>query len=314
MPHPEADLSKVRTVPMAVRGGRVRPEQMARPLPPGVAAAVLDALPDAFAARDLRQLVGDIVAARRAGRRVIAMLGGHVVKVGVAPCLVALAREGLITAFALNGAAAIHDSELALFGATSEDVQEALLDGSFGFSAETGAFVNAAVSAGARDGLGFGEALGRALHEAHAPFAAGSLIATSHELGLPCTVHVALGTDIVHQHPQASGADIGETSLRDFRILAAHVGGMDRGVVLNLGSAVVLPEVFLKALAIARNLGQEVGHLTAANFDMLRHYRPQMNVVQRPTYPDGHGVSLTGPHEILLPLFAGAVLDAWRCA
>lgn len=312
MPHPEIDLTGVRTVPLAVRGGRVRPEQLARTPPEGVAAAMLAALPDAFAARDLRQLVQAVVDARRAGRRVLVMLGGHVIKVGVAPCLLALAREGLITAFAMNGAAAIHDSELALCGATSEDVQAALLDGTFGFAAETGEFVNRATSDGARQGWGLGEALGHALVEAAAPYGDTSLLATAYRLGLPCTVHVALGTDIVHQHPQARGEDIGATSLRDFRILAHHVSGLHRGVVLNLGSAVILPEVFLKTLAIARNLGHEVSALTTANFDMLRHYRPQMNVVQRPTYPDGIGISLTGPHEILLPLFAGAVLDAWR--
>ncbi len=312
MPHPEIDLSGVRTVPMAQRGGRVRPEQLARPMPPGVAAAVMESLPDAFAARDLRRLVEAVIEARQAGRRVVVMLGGHVIKVGVAPCLLALAREGLITAFAMNGAAAIHDCELALYGATSEDVQDALLDGTFGFAAETGEFFNAATSEGARRGWGLGEALGRALADAGAAHKDNSVLATAHRLGLPCTVHVALGTDIVHQHPQAIGEDIGATSLRDFRILAHHVSGLHRGVTLNIGSAVILPEVFLKTLAIARNLGHEVAALTTANFDMLRHYRPQMNVIQRPTHPDGTGLSFTGPHEILLPLFAGAVLDAWR--
>ncbi len=312
MPHPEIDLSRVRTVPVTRRDSLVRTDSLAAPVPGGDVPGFIASLPDVLAARDLRALVGAIVDARRAGRRVLVMCGGHVVKVGVAPCLITLARRGLVTAFALNGAAAIHDAELALFGATSEDVEAALLDGTFGMAEETGRFVNEAIGAGLARGEGLGEALGAALHTAAAPYAASSLLSAGYELGLPVTVHVGIGTDITHQHPTARGDEIGAASFRDFRILAHHVAGLGGGVVVNLGSAVVLPEVFLKALAVARNLGHDVSRLTAANLDMIQHYRPVRNVVERPTAPDGRGIRLTGHHEIMVPLLAGAVLGAWE--
>jgi hypothetical protein len=311
MAHPEVDLTAVRTVSVRARARRVRIEQLASPVPGGSLGEFLASLPDVLAAHDLRDLVSAIVAARRAGRGVLVMLGGHVVKVGVVPCLLTLARRGLITAFALNGAAAIHDVELALFGETSEDVQAALLDGTFGMADETGRFINETIADGCARGEGFGESVGRAVREACAPHAALSLLATAHELGLPATVHVAIGTDIVHQHPTARGEDLGAASLRDFRILAHQVTTLDHGVALNLGSAVVLPEVFLKAVAVARNLGHPVAALFAANLDMIQHYRPLRNVVERPTAGDGHGITLTGHHEIMVPLLTGMVLAAW---
>ncbi len=309
MPHPEADLSAIRTVP--VRGRRVSLGTAPR-VEPHDAAAVVERLPDVLAARDLRRVIDEVVRARRAGRRVLVMCGGHVVKVGAMPAIVDLVRDGLVTAVALNGAAAIHDVELALFGETSEDVQSTLLDGTFGMAEETGRFVNDAAARGVDEGIGLGEALGGALRDAHAPGTATSILAAGVECGIPVTVHVAVGTDITHQHPRARGEVIGASSFSDFRVLAHHVSGMDRGVVLNLGSAVVLPEVFLKALAVARNLGASVGGLIAADFDMIRHYRPVTNVTVRPTHPDGWGTHITGHHEIMIPLLSAAIRAAWN--
>jgi hypothetical protein len=238
------------------------------------------------------------------------MFGGHVIKTGCAPVLAGLAADGFITHLASNGAAAIHDTELARFGHTSEDVALQLEDGSFGMAADTAQLVNDAAVRAAAGNEGFGESVGALLIEEKAPHLHRALIARAHQLNIPYTLHVALGTDIVHQHPSASGAAIGEASLRDFRIFAATVcklgGG---GVVLNLGSAVIMPEVFLKALAVARNLGHPVSEFTTANFDMIQHYRPGINVVQRPVLAGGHGYAITGHHEIMIPLLAAAICE-----
>jgi hypothetical protein len=256
----------------------------------------------------LRRLVTAILTARSAGRPVVAMLGGHVVKVGTGPNLVALARRGALTALAMNGAAAIHDFELAMWGETSETVEEALGDGAFGMVEETAALMNEATVEGQRAGIGLGEALGLKLDRLEAPHRAQSLLATGLELGMPVTVHVAIGTDILHQHPTASGAAIGDTSLRDFRRLAAALRGLSGGVVLNLGSAVMMPEVFLKALSVIRNLGEPITSLTTANLDFQRHYRPTKNVLERPTQGIGTGIELVGHHEIMIPLLTALVL------
>ena len=308
----EADLSRVRTVPIAQRPNKIDPSLLARL--PGADrrfAAFWAALPDVLAARDLRFVVDQIVAA--AGRRgVVAMLGGHVIKVGVGPLLRELMRRGVITHVAMNGSAAIHDFELAAFGGTSEDVAAGLGDGTFGMAEETGREMNAALAAGARAGAGAGEALARALAARSAlPGGEASVLVGSEAHGVPVTVHAAIGAEIIHQHPTADGAVLGETSHRDFRRLAAALPALhDGGVVLNLGSAVMMPEVFLKALTIARNLesGRPAG-FTAVDCDMQRHYRPRVNVVERPTQAGGRGVQLTGHHEILLPLLCWAVLD-----
>ena len=305
----EVDLSKLSVGSVADRATRVRIEDFARPPDPAAAAALLDTLPDQLAARDLRELVERVARARRGGRPVLAMVGGHVIKVGVSPCLIALLEHGAITHLALNGAAALHDVEIARSGRTSEDVEANLQTGSFGMVDETGDFMNAAASEGARRGEGLGECWGRALSEERAPHAPVSLLATAWGLGVPATVHVAIGTDTIHYHPRCDGAALGEASLRDFRILAATLKEARGAVALNFGSAVILPEVFLKALTVARNLGASLEDLTTANFDQIQHYRPRVNVVERPTRGDGaRGYSLTGHHEILLPLFAGAVL------
>jgi hypothetical protein len=241
----------------------------------------------------------------------VAMAGGHVVKTGTAPCLIEWMEAGLLSAIALNGAAAIHDCEIALVGETSEDVESGLRQGTFGMASETAAFLNGAAKDAVRTGEGYGEALGRALEESGAPHRHASLLAGAFRAGIPATVHVALGADVVHAHPSCDGAAVGESSHRDFRILAAVLEEIRGGVVLNIGSAVILPEVFLKALTVARNLGASAEGLTTVNLDFLQHYRPTQNVVVRPTRGVGHGYAITGHHELLVPLLTAAVLDAW---
>ena len=308
----EADLSAVRTVPIALRPNKVRAEEFASP--PGADrsfGAFLRALPDVLVARDFRLVVDAIATAHRRGRGVLLMLGGHVVKTGLAPVLVDLMRRGIVTHLAMNGSAAIHDYEVARFGGTSEDVAAGLRDGSFGMAEETGRGLNEAFIQGMTEEWGMGESVARALDAAepllHPEL---SVILNAWRLGVPVTVHAAIGAEIIHQHPAVSGAAIGDTSHRDFRRLAASLASVhDGGVVLNCGSAVIMPEVFLKALTIARNLhaGRPTGFVTC-DLDMQRHYRPRVNVVQRPTADSGAGYEITGHHEIMVPLLAWAVV------
>ncbi len=305
----EADLSRLSVGSVAARPTRVRIEEFARPLEPAAARTLLASLPDQLAALALREAVARVAAAHRASRPVVAMLGGHVVKVGVPPCLIALMERGVITHLAMNGATAIHDVEIARQGRTSEDVEEQLHAGKFGMVDETGDFMNRAMAAGRDRKEGLGETWGRALCEEPAPHAGASLLASAWRLGIPATVHVAVGTDTIHHHPRCDGAALGETTLRDFRILAAVFERAQGACVLNLGSAVIMPEVFLKALAVARNLGASLEGLTTVNFDQIQHYRPSVNVVERPTRAAGaRGLALTGHHEIMIPLFCGAIL------
>ena len=309
--HPEADLSRLTVGSVASRPTRVRVEEFAGPLEPGAARALIASLPDQLAARALREAVARVAASHRAARPVVAMCGGHVVKVGVSPCLITLMETQVITHLAMNGAAAIHDVEIARAGRTSEDVEAHLHQGTFGMVDETGDFMNRAASEGARRNEGLGEAWGRALEAERPPHLAASLLGAAYRLGIPATVHVAIGTDTIHHHPRCDGAALGEASLRDFRILAATMAEARGASVLNFGSAVLLPEVFLKALAVARNLGADLSDLTTVNFDQIQHYRPRVNLVERPTRGAGsHGYALTGHHEIMVPLFAAAVLDA----
>ena len=307
----EADFSRLTTIPIAGRRNKVDATLLAHP--PGADssfAAFWNSLPDLLAARDLRFVADRLVAA--AGKHgVVAMMGGHVIKVGLGPLLIALMRRRVITHVAMNGSAAIHDFELTAFGGTSEDVAAGLADGTFGMAEETGREMNAAMITGAKHGWGAGEALGRHLRERKSlPGRDASVLVAAEELGVPCTVHVTVGAEITHQHPSADGAAIGATSHRDFKRLAASLPALDQGgVVLNLGSAVVMPEVFLKALTIARNLnGGRPTHFTAVDCDMQRHYRPRVNVVERPTLAGGRGIQLTGHHEILIPLLCWNVL------
>ena len=307
----EADFSRLKTVPIAQRPNKVDPSLLAHP-PRGDPSftAFWDSLPDILAAKDLRILARQL--ARAAGRRgVVAMLGGHVIKVGLGPLFGELIRRGVITHLALNGSAAIHDFELAAYGGTSEDVAAGLADGTFGMVEETGREMNAAIADGARAGKGMGEALTDYL--ARRPQLAARdvcLLLAAAERGIPVTVHATLGADIIHQHPAADGAALGATSHRDFKRLAGSLPALhDGGVVLNVGSAVVMPEVFLKALTVARNLhAGRPTNFTACDCDMQRHYRPRVNVVERPTQQGGRGIMLTGHHEILFPLLCWGVL------
>ena len=302
----------MRTVPVAVRQNKVSAGDFAQP--PGddrSFLAFLQALPDVLVARDFRAVARAVADAARRQRAVVVMLGGHVVKTGLAPVLIDLMRRGVVTHVAMNGSAAIHDYEVARFGATSEDVAVGLKDGTFGMAEETGREMNEAFVAGMHAGQGMGECLARALELRPAlanPELSVLLAARRH--GIPLTVHAALGAEIIHQHPAASGAAIGDTSHRDFRRLAASLSRLDDGgVVLNLGSAVIMPEVFLKALTIARNLGGgKPEHFTSVDLDMQRHYRPRMNVVQRPTLHSGQGYEITGHHEIMVPMLVWAVV------
>jgi hypothetical protein len=307
----EADFARLKTVPISARPNKVDPSLLAHP--PGrdhSFAAFWNSLPDVLAARDLRYVADQIAGA--AGRRaVLAMLGGHVIKVGLGPLLIELMKRRAVTHIALNGSAAIHDFELAAFGGTSEDVAAGLADGTFGMAEETGREMNAAIAEGARQERGMGEALAGYLAQRR-PLAAGgvSVLVACVEQGVAVTVHAALGADIIHQHPSADGAALGATTHRDFRRLAGALPALhEGGVVLNLGSAVVMPEVFVKALAVARNLnGGKPAGFTACDCDMQRHYRPRVNVVERPTLAGGRGIQLTGHHEILIPLLCWAVL------
>ncbi len=307
----EFDLSRVHTYPLASRHSKTRVEQFARPLAPGgTFNAWFQSLPATLGAQDLRRVVHAIVDARHRGAGIVWGVGAHVIKTGLAPVLIDLMRRGFVSALAMNGAGVIHDFEIALSGGTSEDVDEALGAGRFGMADETGRTLNAVIRQAAAAGRGLGQAVGAYLAEANPPHAEVSLAANAHRLGIPLTVHVAVGTDIIHMHPEASGAAIGDTSLRDFRYFTSCVARLAGGVYLNCGSAVVLPEVFLKAVALVRNQGIALDDLTTVNVDFLRQYRPQTNVVTRPVAgTQGRGLSLIGHHEVLIPLIAAAVLD-----
>jgi hypothetical protein len=305
----EADLTRLKRLSAAERPTKVSVSEFARPLEPAAAAALLRSLPDQLAARTLREVIARTQAAHRAQRPVVLMLGGHVIKVGVSPCFIELIERGVITHVAMNGAAAIHDVEIARMGRTSEDVEAHLQAGSFGMVDETGTFMNEVARVAARAGLGLGEAWGRALEDERSEHRDVSLLARAWRRSVPATVHVALGTDTIHYDPGCDGGALGETSLRDFRVFAGTLAEARGAVVLNVGSAVLMPEVFLKALTVARNLGASMDGLTTANFDQIQHYRPRVNVVERPTRAEGaRGYSLTGHHEILLPLFCAGVV------
>ena len=307
---PRIDRSKVRTVSARRRTSRLRVRDEARPHRPGASFAdFLEGLPPVLGAADLRAAID--AAARAAGRdrTMLWGFGAHVIKVGLAPVVVDLLERGLVTGILLNGAGCVHDLELAMMGHTSEDVASALDEGSFGMAGETAERLNRAICAGADQELGMGAAVGREILDGSYPHKDRSILATAARLGIPVTVHVAIGTDVHHMHPGADGAALGATSFRDFETLAGLVATLEGGVIFNVGSAVVLPEVFLKALALARNLGRKVRRFTAVDMDFIRHYRPRMNVVERPTRLGGRGISLVGHHEILLPLLAAGLIE-----
>ena len=309
-PYEEFDLSGVRTWPLESRQSKTRVEDFGHSVTKaGTVASFVESLPDILAGADLKAAVRAIVDAHRTDAGIVWGLGAHVIKTGVGPVLVDLMERGFVSAIATNGAGVIHDVEIALVGHTSEDVDDALGPGSFGMAEETGRLLNDAINEGVGRGLGLGQAVARLLASRQSKFAQSSVLAAAARLGIPVTVHVALGTDIIHMHPSASGAAIGEGSLRDFRYFVANVARLERGVYLNCGSAVVLPEVFLKAVALARNRGILLAGLTTVNLDFIRQYRSQTNVVSRPTAGTGRGYSLIGHHEIMIPLIAAAVKE-----
>jgi hypothetical protein len=314
MPYKEIDLSGLRTYNAAQRASKVTTAREGRPPRAGMSMAeFLDGLPAVLKADALKALARAIVEAREADKPVVMMLGGHVVKTGCNPILIDLAAKGYVTHFASNGSAAVHDAELACSGHTSEDVAAQLKDGSFGMAADTAILINDGARRAVRTGEGFGEAMGALLKERDVSHRRRALLVRAYEMKIPFTLHVALGTDIVHQHAEIDGAAIGEASLRDFRIFAQGITQLGHGgVILNLGSAVIMPEVFLKALTIVRNLGHDVFDFTSANFDMIQHYRPRVNVLERPTLHGGCAYALTGHHEIMIPLLAAAVYEAGK--
>ncbi|MEX0737326.1 MAG: hypothetical protein WEB62_01680, partial [Bacteroidota bacterium] len=300
-----------KTISIKTRKSKVSPKDFARVLHPHAARLTdfIDSLPKILVGNELRDLVGDIVRSRKKNKPVILMMGAHVVKVGLSPVIIDLVRRGIVTHVAMNSAAAIHDVETAMWGQTSEDVSTNILDGRFGMARETGEFINKAlVKAFSQSNEGYGEVLAKKIIAQKGKYGEVSILASCYRLGVPVTVHAAIGTDIVHQQPTMDGAATGELTFRDFKILTHSIRDLTGGgVVLNIGSAVILPEVFLKALTVARNLGSRVRGFSTANFDMIRHYRPQMNVVERPTQPNGRGYSFTGHHEIMVPLLAAMI-------
>lgn len=304
----------LRTVPIADRGGKVRIEDFAQVYQAGSGVSgLLDALPRILAGPSFRAVVDKVLAARARKKAILWGIGGHVIKVGLAPVLADLSERGFATGFLMNGAATIHDFEIGIAGCTSEDVEAVLPDGRFGSAQETGSLMNRAIRDGAAAGVGMGESLGRCLEEQAKPeFAPYCLQHRLYARRVPVTVHVAVGTDTPHTFPEADGASIGATTHRDFQLACSMVTGLhDGGVYLNVGSAVLLPEVFLKCVSIVRNLGHELRDFTTVNFDFLQHYRPNVNVVQRPhAKAGGQGFAITGHHELMIPLLAAALLEA----
>ncbi|MEW6289118.1 MAG: hypothetical protein AB1545_04600 [Thermodesulfobacteriota bacterium] len=304
------DLNGLHTYSVHGRFSKVTVDHFARTV--GTGATVRDllaSLPAQFAGVDFPDLINRLAAAHSNGRPVIIGMGAHVIKVGLNPLLIDLMERSIITGIALNGAGIVHDTEIAMVGRTSEDVGQVLGTGAFGAARETGEEVNAAISRGAAKNIGLGQAMGEYLVERDFPYNNMSLLASAHRLGVPVTVHVAVGTDIVHIHPSADGAAIGQTSHYDFRLFCTLISELEGGVYLNIGSAVLLPEVFLKAITVVRNLGHQVENFTTANFDFIRHYRPMTNVVNRPTAGGGKGFNFTGHHELMIPLLVAGLLD-----
>jgi hypothetical protein len=305
------DLKGIKTSSLQKRKSKVGVDRFASALRPSSSFMdFLHSLPKTLAAEDFQKVVSRIVAAVRGDKMVLLGMGAHPIKVGLSPLIIDLMEQGVIRGLALNGAGIVHDVEIAMAGRTSEEVEEGLGRGAFGVTKETAEFINSALQAGHEEGLGFGETIGRALQkESGLQHRQMSLCAAAFRLDVPLTVHVAIGTDVVHIHPSTDGAIIGELTYRDFRLFAALVSSLEGGIYINLGSAVIMPEVFLKALSAARNLGHKVEDFVTLNMDFIQHYRPTRNVVCRPTIQGGEGFALTGHHEIMFPLLAAAVIE-----
>ncbi|MFC1508170.1 hypothetical protein ACFL60_00600 [Candidatus Omnitrophota bacterium] len=307
----EINLAKLKTYPISKRKSKVSYKDFAKPPSKGTSFSdFYDSLPQVLYGSNFRQVVEAIVAAYKKKKPVIAMMGSHVIKCGLNPVIIELIKKKVITAIALNGSGAIHDFEIALVGKTSEDVEESLEDGSFGMAKETALYLNGAIGEAVEKDIGAGLAIGQVIEEEKLPFRKSSILYNSVKDGVVATVHIAIGTDIIHQHPSCDGANLGEASLKDFHNFIEVISKLgDGGVILNIGSSVILPEVFLKAINVARNLGSKVKNFTACNLDMINHYRPFQNVVKRPITSGGKGYTIIGQHEITIPLLAQAVIE-----
>jgi hypothetical protein len=304
------ELRGVHAYPLARRSSKVGADDFGKPWSPGGGLNLwLRFLPNILAVKDFRNAVAHIVRAVRGKRMVLLAMGAHVIKVGLSPLVIDLMEKGIIRGLAMNGAGMIHDTEIAMAGQTSEDVAAQLGEGRFGMAEEPAIFLNEAIREAAKSDTGLGAAVGDRLSNGRFPYGRYSLLGRAFELGVPVTVHVAIGTDTIHFHPSADGASVGKATHMDFRLFAALVSQLEGGVFINLGSAVIMPEVFLKALSLVRNLGHDVKKFTTLNMDFIRHYRPMTNVVHRPTLEGGEGYSITGHHEIMFPLLAAAVVE-----
>ncbi|HID98588.1 MAG TPA: hypothetical protein EYP57_10465 [Thermodesulfobacteriaceae bacterium] len=304
------DLSGFKTYSLFDRDSKVTVSDFAKPVSAGMSLKdFFSLLPNQLAAKDLREIARAVSETVRNRCTVLLAIGAHIIKVGLNPILINLMERGIITGIAVNGACIIHDAEIAMAGKTSEDVASVLGQGRFGAARETGDFLNNAISKAAAGEKGLGETVGKALLEADFPYNTQSLLASAARMDIPITVHVAVGTDIIHIHPGMDGAALGKASHHDFRLFCSLVAGLNHGTLLHMGSAVLLPEVFLKALTLVRNLGYPVKKFTTANFDFIRHYRPLTNVVHRPTLEGGRGYNITGHHEIMIPLLAAYILE-----
>lgn len=304
------DLSRVRTIRLNTRKCKVAVKDFASLTGKGSSfKKFYDSLPGILAARDFKYVVDAIATAYKGRRMVIFMMGAHVIKCGLSPIVIDLMKRGIVKHVALNGAGIIHDTEVAMIGRTSEDVGEGIVDGSFGMAQETALFINGAINYGFRNGIGIGEAVGSRIMKSNSSRKRDSILAMGYKLGVPVTVHVAIGTDIIHQHPNANGMAIGEGSLLDFKTFIYSVSKLANGVAVNIGSAVILPEVFLKAVTVARNLGYKAHKFTTANFDMINQYRPYQNVIRRPTSTGGRGYNITGHHELMIPLLYRSIIE-----
>jgi deoxyhypusine synthase len=304
-------LRGVKTYAINKRKSKVSLSALSHPYEKGdTLKTFLDKLPGILAVNDFRAVAQAIVKARKHDKPVILGMGAHPVKVGLAPLIIDLMQKNVITAIATNGACIVHDFELSFIGRTSEDVAKELCSGKFGMARETGKYLNKAIKAGLKQGFGIGRSVGEMIYRSTCQFKEKSIFANAYKHGIPATVHVAIGTDIIHMHPEADGSAIGEGSFRDFRLFTSVVSDLDGGVYINLGSAVIMPEVFLKALTIARNLGNKVENITTVNMDFIQHYRPGENVLRRPAMGKGACYALTGHHEIMFPLLAAAIIEA----
>jgi len=300
------DPSRIKTYSLKDRSSKVRIDELASPhKKAGSFKDFFSSLPNILAAKDIKEVAAAIVQARKDRRPVMLGMGAHPIKVGLTPVIIDLMERGTITSLSLNGAGIIHDFELAFIGQTSEDVDREILSGAFGMAEETGSMINNAIRDG--KGLGIGESMGRLIQGGAFPYKDKSLLAAGSRLNIPVTVHVAIGTDIIHMHPSFDAGATGEAAGRDFQKFCSLVTDLEGGVYINLGSAVLLPEIFLKAVTLSRNLGHTLKHFTTVNMDFIQHYRPNTNVVRRPTQVGGRGYALTGHHEIMLPLLAAAI-------